>query len=35
MELIPFYFTNRHDPAKRRVTDGNGIIIDDCLNTQD
>lgn len=31
---IPFFFSNRADPAKRRVTDGNGIIIDDYLNTQ-
>lgn len=32
---IPFFFSNRKDPSKRKVTDGNGIIIDDFLNTQD
>jgi hypothetical protein len=32
---IPFFFSNRKDPSKRRVTDGNGIIIDDYLNSQD
>lgn len=32
---IPFFFSNRKEPAKRRVTDGNGIIVDDFLNTQD
>jgi len=31
---IPFYFSNKADPSKRKVTDGNGIIIDDYLNTQ-
>ncbi|WP_156443480.1 right-handed parallel beta-helix repeat-containing protein [Erythrobacter sp. CCH5-A1] len=30
---IPFYYSDP-DPAKRRVTDGNGIIIDDFRNTQ-
>lgn len=31
---IPFYYSNKADPTKRRVTDGNGIIIDDYLNSQ-
>jgi len=31
---IPFYFSNRDEPEKRKVTDGNGIIIDDYLNSQ-
>ena len=31
--FIPFYYSDP-DPAKRRVTDGNGIIIDDFRNTQ-
>jgi parallel beta-helix repeat protein len=30
---IPFYYSNP-DPALRKVTDGNGIIIDDFRNTQ-
>jgi hypothetical protein len=30
---IPFYASNP-DPAKRTITDGNGIIIDDSRNTQ-
>jgi hypothetical protein len=30
---IPFLHSSK-DPAKRKVTDGNGIIIDDYLNTQ-
>jgi len=30
---IPFYFSDP-DPAQRKVTDGNGIIIDDSRNTQ-
>lgn len=33
-ENIPFYYSNKTDPAKRKVTDGNGIIIDDYMNTQ-
>ncbi len=32
---IPFFYSNKNDPTKRKVTDGNGIIIDDYLNTQD
>jgi len=31
--FIPFFFSD-DDPAQRRVTDGNGIIIDDTRNTQ-
>lgn len=31
---IPFYYSNQADPSKRKVTDGNGIILDDFLNTQ-
>jgi hypothetical protein len=31
--LIPFIWSNE-DPAKRVITDGNGIIIDDSRNTQ-
>lgn len=31
---IPFYYSNKNDPSKRKVTDGNGIIIDDLQNTQ-
>lgn len=30
---VPFFYSNRKDPSKRRVTDGNGIIIDDWLNS--
>ena len=33
-ENIPFIFSNKADPAKRKVTDGNGIILDDFLCTQ-
>lgn len=33
-EHIPFIFSNKADPAKRKVTDGNGIILDDFLCTQ-
>jgi hypothetical protein len=32
-ENIPFIHSSK-DPAQRRVTDGNGIIVDDYLNTQ-
>lgn len=32
---IPFFYSNKSDPSKRKVTDGNGIIIDDYLNSQD
>ncbi len=32
-EYIPFIHSSK-DPAKRKVTDGNGIIVDDYLNTQ-
>jgi parallel beta-helix repeat protein len=31
--FVPFYFSNT-DPAKRVITDGNGIIVDDTRNTQ-
>ncbi len=31
--FIPFYYSDP-DPAKRNITDGNGIIIDDSRNTQ-
>ncbi len=31
--LIPFYYSDP-DPAKRNISDGNGIIIDDGRNTQ-
>ncbi len=31
--LIPFLFSDT-DPAKRSITDGNGIIVDDSRNTQ-
>jgi hypothetical protein len=31
--FIPFFYSDP-DPSKRRVTDGNGIIIDDFRNTQ-
>lgn len=31
---IPFIFSNRKNPSKRKVTDGNGIILDDFQNTQ-
>ena len=30
---VPFWFSNS-DPSKRRITDGNGIIIDDNRSTQ-
>jgi hypothetical protein len=33
-ENIPFIFSNKNDPTKRKVTDGNGIILDDFLGTQ-
>jgi Right handed beta helix region len=33
MNLIPFYQSDP-DPAKRIITDGNGIIVDDSRNTQ-
>ena len=32
---IPFYFSNVGDPSKRKVTDGNGIILDDFQHTQE
>jgi Right handed beta helix region len=31
---IPFYFSDEDDPSKRKITDGNGIIVDDSRNTQ-
>jgi hypothetical protein len=31
---IPFYYSNKDNPSKRRVTDGNGIILDDYSNSQ-
>jgi parallel beta-helix repeat protein len=31
---IPFYYSNKDNPAKRKVTDGNGIILDDYRNSQ-
>lgn len=31
---IPFIHSNRKDPSKRKWTDGNGIILDDFLNSQ-
>ncbi len=31
---IPFYYSNKDDASKRKVTDGNGIILDDYRNTQ-
>jgi parallel beta-helix repeat protein len=31
--FVPFYFSS-NDPAKRVITDGNGIIVDDTRNTQ-
>ncbi len=31
---IPFYYSNKDNPSKRKVTDGNGIILDDYRNTQ-
>lgn len=31
---IPFIFSNKKEPAKRKVTDGNGIILDDFQCTQ-
>jgi parallel beta-helix repeat protein len=31
--LVPFYYSNS-DPAKRVITDGNGIIVDDSRHTQ-
>lgn len=33
-EKIPFFYSNKNDPSKRKVTDGNGIIIDDFSNSQ-
>lgn len=31
---IPFYYSNKDNPTKRKVTDGNGIILDDYSNSQ-
>jgi parallel beta-helix repeat protein len=31
---IPFYYSDPANPAKRKVTDGNGIILDDYRKTQ-
>ena len=31
---IPFYYSNKDNPSKRKVTDGNGIILDDYSNSQ-
>jgi parallel beta-helix repeat protein len=31
---VPFYFSDK-DPARRVITDGNGIIVDDARNTQE
>jgi hypothetical protein len=31
---IPFYYSNQQDPSKRKITDGNGIILDDYSNSQ-
>jgi len=33
-ENIPFIFSSKKDPSKRKVTDGNGIILDDFQCTQ-
>jgi parallel beta-helix repeat protein len=31
---IPFYFSDKNNPSKRSITDGNGIIVDDNRNSQ-
>jgi parallel beta-helix repeat protein len=31
---VPFYYSNKNEPSKRRYTDGNGIILDDYSNSQ-
>jgi hypothetical protein len=31
---IPFYYSSPSDPSKRKVSDGNGIILDDYSNSQ-
>ncbi|MBC8137458.1 MAG: right-handed parallel beta-helix repeat-containing protein [Fibrella sp.] len=31
---IPFYYSNKENPDARKVTDGNGIILDDYYNSQ-
>ena len=31
---IPFYYSNKDNPEKRTITDGNGIILDDFHNSQ-
>ncbi|MEO8614271.1 MAG: hypothetical protein ABI600_03960 [Luteolibacter sp.] len=33
-ENVPFFHSNRKDPSKRKFTDGNGIILDDFMNSQ-
>lgn len=32
--FIPFFYSNKDNPDKRKVTDGNGIILDDFYSSQ-